>query len=87
MDADEMAVKSASGHWICFCFDGQPGKNRGNANGALIAAAPELLEALEHIVRYDRAGLGSIGDGLALAAIAKARGSSEHNSLALPWEE
>jgi hypothetical protein len=44
------------------------------ANAKLIAAAPDLLEALEHIIKYDSKGLGVIGEALASHAIAKATG-------------
>jgi hypothetical protein len=75
LETDEMAVKSASGHWICFCFDEQPGKNKCNANGALIAAAPDLLAACEEALRRTPFSSKVIGPMLA-AAIAKARRSS-----------
>lgn len=46
------------------------------ANARLIAAAPALLEALQHIWQYDRDGLGAIGEVLARRALAKATGDA-----------
>ena len=52
------------------------------ANAALIAAAPEMADALETLMRYDGSGDNRRGDGQLLvdaidkarAALAKARG-------------
>lgn len=46
------------------------------ADTNLIAAAPDLFEALQHIAKFDNDGLGEIGYQLARAAIAKAEGRS-----------
>lgn len=50
----------------------------GEANAALIAAAPELLEALQSVMNYPevRSYLGSLISEQADAAIAKAGGAS-----------
>ena len=53
---------------------GRPLDDEDFANARLIAAAPELLEALKHILKYDDDGLGLIGATLARAAVAKADG-------------
>lgn len=59
--------------------------NQAEANASLIAAAPELLEALEHLLRWNNMPAGSCAYpkamekeicDKALAAIAKARGES-----------
>jgi hypothetical protein len=46
------------------------------ANACLIGAAPTMLEALQHVLEYDRAGLGAIGESLVRSAIAKAGAAS-----------
>jgi hypothetical protein len=55
----------ADGHYVCAL----PGKYHRNAH--LIAAAPDLLKALEYILSYDDMVEGA---DAARAAIAKARG-------------
>jgi hypothetical protein len=49
-----------------------------DANARLIAAAPELLEALEKLVAWDETGdpVSEVGFSLARTAIAKAKGHS-----------
>lgn len=73
----DLGIYAATGtQWaiasVGFGWPHQPDRREAEANAHLIAAAPELLEALEYLV-----GLGG-GDCLdmARAAIAKARGQS-----------
>ncbi len=44
------------------------------ANVKLMAAAPDLLEALLHIIKYDGNKIDSIGESLTRSAIEKAMG-------------
>lgn len=46
-------------------------------NASLIAAAPDMLEALQHVAAYDAERLGAIGGSLVRAAIAKATGATK----------
>ena len=60
LDPGEMAVRSDSGHWVCLCFDAQPKDQNCEANGKLIAAAPELLAALQAISSNPYIDLGDL---------------------------
>ena len=58
-------------------FEANESDEEGVANTHLIAAAPELLEALKRLIREDDGGNGELTVGLfedAAAAIAKATG-------------
>ena len=57
---------------IAQCAEGNP---QAEANARLIAAAPDLMAALEHLMRYDFGD--SAGAKEARAAIAKAKGGAE----------
>jgi len=62
-------------HLICKVTDSNGDKNitdRNMANAQLIASAPELLEALEHLIHYDFGD--SVGAIKARNAIKKAKG-------------
>lgn len=73
-DGGYVEVKSEKFHWVCSVTDYSDGTAKPNAH--LIAAAPDLYEALEALVRdYD---IGEMTDtpelDAANAALAKARG-------------
>jgi hypothetical protein len=63
---------------VCFMAHSDGKDNaRDEANASLIAAAPELLEALQEVVAFcERNGLQSDAYDTARAAIAKATGSA-----------
>lgn len=52
------------------------GEAERNANGHLIAAAPDMLEALEHILSYHRFDISDEDVDRTVAAIEKARGKA-----------
>jgi hypothetical protein len=62
--------------WVRFILDNPTGE----ANARLIAAAPDLLEALQHCLRelsrdnYQNMSVSQLAVGLAEAALAKAEG-------------
>jgi len=67
-------VNPGSTQIICGCFKDIGGVEVASANARLIAAAPELLEALEGVLQVaDRA---TVEFDAARAAIAKARGQA-----------
>jgi len=79
--AEPYDIHSASGErvlrWGSFI---KPGSERASANARLIAAAPDLLEALEYLLKYHRSG-GHEGNHdtallLAIAATTRARGDA-----------
>ena len=76
-DGEIIAAEGAR-YIVAEAFDGFP-DGQYQANCRLIAAAPELLEALDRMVRWGRAQKTAEGSGFysleqACAAIAKARG-------------
>lgn len=72
---DSMWYVEAEGRMIAEVMVGEPGE--AEANSMLMAAATDMLDALMHILRYDRDALGAIGESLAAAAVRKALG---HNT-------
>jgi len=79
---DSMWYVEAEGRMIAEVMVGEPGE--AEANSMLMAAATDMLDALRHILRYDRDGLGAIGESLASAAVRKALGHNwilmQHNN-------
>jgi len=49
IDEGDKAIKSKSGYWVCLCFNEQPSRADCEKNGALIAAAPDMLATLQDI--------------------------------------
>lgn len=80
IDPCDLAIQSKSGHWICLCFNEQPDGQDCTANGHLISAAPELLEALlrfiDEVPAQSDTGIIAVKTQ-ARAAIAKATGASQ----------
>lgn len=74
---DSMWYVAADCKIIAEVMAGEPGE--AEANSMRMAAATDMLDALMHILRYDRDGLGAIGESLAKAAVRKALG---HNAEA-----
>ena len=79
---DSMWYVAADGKMIAEVMAGEPGE--AEANSMRMAAATDMLDALMHILRYDRDGLGAIGESLAAAAVRKALG---HNAQSKPPAE
>lgn len=69
---DSMWYVAADGKMIAEVMAGEHGE--AEANSMRMAAATDMLDALMHILRYDRDGLGAIGESLAAAAVRKALG-------------
>ena len=70
-DSNLAGAITAKTGWICD-FDTDPSPE----NACLIAAAPELLEALERFIGGDRTGVENIDYLFAVQAIAKAKGEA-----------
>lgn len=63
-------VRGPYGEWICSCKGGRHREQKDAANAQLIAAAPEMAEALESIARIIEHNCPK--DGAPAAAIARA---------------
>jgi len=75
-DPDSKNPDSMLGICEVYDFDGERPKARFEANARLIAAAPDLLEALKEMVRYCDLFPNAAYHIAARAAIAKAEGRS-----------
>ncbi len=78
-ESHEWVVLSSENQSICACMNGVGGKDRVQANARLIAAAPELLEALEDVLKITMFHSNPESElerrkSKARAAIAKAKG-------------
>ncbi|MCL2344807.1 MAG: hypothetical protein FWC58_03010 [Desulfobulbus sp.] len=64
-------VEDADGN-VLARIKAQPGTTVDRDAAQLFAAAPAMKEALEHILKFDREGLGSLGESLARQALERA---------------
>ncbi len=72
----DTVIRGPKGEPIALSLIGGYAKKEGGANSSLIAAAPDLLEALNWVIRnhYDAGVVGARANDLARAAIARATG-------------
>ena len=75
-DNDCCEVMDERGYYIATCHDGVRGERNADANARLIAAAPDLLEALQELANCGAEAWGEDRPcvHIARAAIAKATG-------------